>query len=265
MNKIFSTVFILTFFLGALLSFSALAKSKAKPTASEPIYQRIDADEDFETYETAEAEEIYDPYENVNRKIFALNDVFDRYFAEPIAKGYRSLIPRPARNSVRNFLNNLASPISGVNSLMQGKVDNSLATFSNFFINSTIGIGGLFDVAGQKGIIYKSEDFGQTLGHYGTKPGAYLLLPVLGPSTIRDFGGWSTDTAIHPLGFNLLHIGGEINLVDPDYRYGLAIMSGIDMRESLIDIIEDIRKDSFDPYATIRSAYMQKRATDIKN
>ena len=206
-----------------------------------------------------------DPYEKFNRKIYSFNDAFDRYFFEHVAKAYRHGIPQPARKIIRNFLNNLSLPVSAVNSILQGKIDNSLATFSNFIINTTIGLGGMFDIAVQKGIFYKHEDFGQTLGHYGVGSGAYLVVPFLGPSSSRDFGGWLTDRGVDPLGFNLLEIGGKTDLVESNYRIALALMSGIDKRESLLDIVDDVRKDSFDPYATIRSAYLQKRENEIKN
>lgn len=228
-------------------------------------YQKFESEEEFETYENADVKEIYDPYEKLNRKIYAFNDSFDRYLFEPISKAYRTGVPKPARNGIRNFLTNLSLPVSALNSFLQGKMDNGLATFSNFLINSTIGIGGLFNVAGEKEIRYKSEDFGQTLGSYGSGSGAYLVIPFLGPSSTRDFSGWLTDKAVNPLGLNAFNVGDKRNLMEIEYRIGLIVASGIDTRESLIDIIDDLRQDSFDPYATIRSAYLQKRSTDIQN
>jgi phospholipid-binding lipoprotein MlaA len=169
------------------------------------------------------------------------------------------------RNVVRNFVTNLSLPVSTFNSILQGKSENSLATFSHFLINSTIGIGGLFNVAGEKNIRYNQEDFGQTLGHYGVDSGIYIMITFLGPSSARDLGGLAIDKSVNPIEFNLLEVGGERNLMPTDYRLALATTTGIDKRESLIDIIEDVRKDSFDFYATLRSAYIQKRVTEIKN
>ena len=228
-----------------------------------PAFAEID--DEFETYETSEPEEIYDPYEKINRKVFAVNDVFDRHLFGPIAKTYRKSLPEGVRDAVHNFLNNLSLPISSVNSLVQGKTDNALATFSNFLINSTVGLAGLFDVAGRKGIFYKYEDFGQTLGRYGAGSGAYLMLPVLGPSSTRDLGGLTADRMVNPIGFNVFEVGGRREIVPAGYFLGLGLVSGIDTRESLIDVVDDVRRDSFDPYATIRSAYLQKRLNDIKN
>ena len=245
------------------------AKPKKEPVKSAVINKKIakatdEEDEEFESYVSNEFQ-IYDPYEKVNRKIFVFNEAFDQYFFEHVARAYRRGVPKPARTSIGNFLNNLSLPVSAINSLVQGRVDNGLATLSNFLINTTIGIGGLFDIAKEKGILYKSEDFGQTLGHYGTSSGAYLMIPFLGPSSTRDFSGWVVDKAINPTGFNALEVGGTSDLIDGGYRFALGTMSAIDTRENLLEIIDDIRKDSFDPYATIRSAYLQKRSVETKN
>jgi phospholipid-binding lipoprotein MlaA len=257
----------ITLIFSFLFPSSAFAKSTSKntkkATQSAMYYQRFENEDEFETYETNESE-IYDPLEKYNRKIYAFNDTFDRYFFEYVAKTYRKSVPKSFRDTIRNFLTNLSLPISTFNSLLQGKTDNSLATFSNFLINSTIGIGGLFDVATKKGIRYNPEDFGQTLGHYGITSGAYLVLPVLGPSSTRDLGGLLVDKSVNPIEFNFLEVGGSENLVDVNYRLAIATASGVDKREGLIDIIDDIRRESFDPYATIRSAYLQKHTSDIK-
>jgi phospholipid-binding lipoprotein MlaA len=228
-------------------------------------YQSFEDEDDFDTYETTSISEIKDPLEKYNRKIFVFNDTFDRYFLEHLAKAYREKLPKPIRNMVRNFLTNLSLPVSTVNSILQGKTENSLATFSHFLINSTVGIGGLFDVAGEKNIRYNHEDFGQTLGHYGVDSGIYIMIPFLGPSSTRDLGGLVVDKSINPVEFNLLEIGGETDLIGADYRFAIAAASGVDKRESLLDIIEDVRNDSFDFYATLRSAYIQKRNSEIKN
>ena len=260
---------ILIVFLTVFLPLSAwseedpVAYQNQIATPNQQVDDGLDAE--FASYETESVEEIYDPLEKYNRKIFVFNDYFDRYFLEYIAKFYRKEVPPSARYSIRNFLINLSLPISSFNSLLQGKTDNSLATISTFLINSTIGVLGLFDVAGERSIRYKLEDFGQTLGHYGVKSGAYLVLPFLGPSSSRDFTGLLTDKAVNPIEFNALEIGGKTNLIEANYRLALAAAAGIDTRESLINIIDDIREDSFDPYATIRSAYSQKRLSDVKN
>lgn len=256
-------IFLITIFVSfTLINDSFAANKKTNTVAS---YQAFDDEDDFESYEEINISDIKDPFEKYNRKIFAFNDTFDRYFLEYVAKAYRNNLPKPVRNTVRNFLTNLSLPISTVNSILQGKTENSLATFSNFLINSTIGIGGLLDVAGERNIKYNQEDFGQTLGYYGVGSGVYIMLPFLGPSSGRDFGGMIFDKSINPIELNLFEIGGETNLIDTEYRIAMAATSGVDKREALIDIIEDVRKDSFDFYATLRSAYAQKRSSEIKN
>lgn len=260
MLKNFLIIFTSIFIFLENRAFSADLKEE-KLTAN---YSSFEDEDDFETYEESNVSEIKDPFEKYNRQIFAFNDTFDRYFLEYVARAYRNNLPKPVRNVVRNFLTNLSLPISSVNSILQGKTENSMASFSYFLINSTIGIGGLFDVAGEKSIRYNHEDFGQTLGHYGIGSGIYIMLPFLGPSSGRDFGGMMFDKSINPMEFNLLKIGGGTNFVDGKVRFALAITSGIDKREALIDLIEDVRKDSFDPYSTLRSAYIQKRNSEIK-
>lgn len=259
----------LTIILLIILTYhnQAFAKTNSEPTKETKIasYRAFEDEDDFENYETESASEMKDPLEKYNRKIFIFNDTFDKYFLEHLAKAYRDQLPKPVRNVVRNFLTNLSLPVSTLNSVLQGKTENSLATFSHFLINSTIGVGGLFNIAGEKNIRYNHEDFGQTLGHYGVDSGIYIMIPFLGPSSARDLGGLAFDKSVSPIEFNILEIGGEENLIAVDYRLTLAATAGIDKREALIDIVEDVRKDSFDFYATLRSAYTQKRIAEIKN
>lgn len=225
-------------------------------------------DDEFATYEAEfnknTQKEIYDPLEKINRKIFSFNNTLDIYLVEPVARAYRDYTPKAIRDSLHNFVTNLTLPISAINSFAQGKVENGLATSSNFLINSTIGIAGLFDVAGNKNIKYKEEDFGQTLGYYGVTSGPYLMLPFLGPSNGRDFGGYVVDRSGDPMGFNLLQIGGSEDAISVEARTASAAISVLDLRERLLDPIADARKDSFDLYATLRSVYIQQRELKIK-
>ena len=204
---------------------------------------------------------IYDPYEKYNRKIHSFNEKVDIYFFEKITQAYRFSVPKQARNSVNNFFNNLYAPISAVNSLVQGKVDNSLATFSSFFINSTLGCLGLFDVAKKKHINYQTEDLGQTLAHYGLKSSPYLVLPLLGPSTGIDFVGSTTERLINPLGFDIFNT----NLASTNTQITLNTTNLISNREELLDIIKEIGKNSFDSYSVFRTAYLQRRENQINN
>lgn len=223
-------------------------------------------DDEFKEFESAIIKgSIHDPFESYNRKIYKFNDTIDRYFFEHLARSYRKTIPKPARLSFRNFLDNMTLPLSAINSIAQGKIDNGLATFSTFLINSTLGVGGFFDIARKKGINYEREDFGQTLGYWGFSSDNFLMLPFFGPSNFRDFVGFSVDRTIDPLGFNALQVGGDTNFIDGSKRIFNTAFKVVDNREELLDIIDNIRQDSFDPYATIRSAYLQRRLAQIEN
>ena len=226
----------------ALLAFfylnpQAFANQEGQKTTL--FYEELDDDEDFDLYEESSSTTIYDPFEAVNRKIYIFNDVMDRYFLEHVAKSYRLVIPKEARSLVRNFLVNISLPISATNSLAQGKIDNSLATVSHFLINSTIGIFGIFDIAGEKGVRFEKEDFGQTLGYYGVGSGAYIMIPILGPSSTRDFTGYAVDKSFSPIDFNLAEIGGKRDLIKSKYRLSTAIIAGVDLRESLIEVLDE--------------------------
>lgn len=259
-------VIALTFLTFSFFTNESFAKNNSEKSKKDIAFASMDLidDDDFESYETGDFKEIYDPFEKYNRKILVFNNYFDRYFLEYAAKFYRKNVHKEVRSSTRNFLTNLSLPLVTINSLAQGKVENGLASFSTFIINSTLGIGGLFDIAGKKRIKYNSEDFGQTLGHYGSGAGAYLMLPFFGPSSTRDLSGLAVNNAINPLGFNMLEVGGSREMLRTEYILLIGVASGVDTREGLIEIIDDLKKDSFDFYSTTRSAYLQKRKADIK-
>ena len=137
--------------------------------------------------------EINDPLESMNRATFAVNDALDTVIMEPVARGYRAVAPEPARKGVRNFLRNLRSPVNIANQLLQGDLEGAGNDLTRFAVNSLVGVGGLFDVAGSEGYEYEREDFGQTLGKWGVDSGPYLVLPLLGPSSFRDATGLAID------------------------------------------------------------------------
>ena len=249
----------------AILFFIFLAQSSLAFAAKKSSFE----EDEYELYEQSfsqkNEQKIYDPLEKINRKVFYINDFVDIHLTEPVAKGYRSYVPKFFRTSIRNFLINLSLPISAGNSFLQGKVNNGLATTSHFIINSTVGIGGIFNIAEKKKIYYQREDFGQTLGHYGASPGPFLILPLFGPSTVRDATGLAADTSVSFMGLNALKIGGSReSIIEDDVRVGYIIVSGVDKREDLLDVISDARKNSFDIYAAMRSLYIQNRNSKIK-
>lgn len=196
----------------------------------------------------------YDPLEDVNRGVFAFNDMLDRFFLRPIAWGYGKVLPERAKTAVRHFFRNLGSPARFANDALQGTADDAGTTLARFLINSTVGVGGLFEVAEDWGLPYKPSDFGTTLHTYGVNAGPYLVVPFLGPTTARDGVGLIVDSALNPLTW----------LVDAT-TIGAALGGRIvSTREQLIEPIDEMRKSSLDFYATLRSAYYQDRATDLR-
>jgi phospholipid-binding lipoprotein MlaA len=199
-----------------------------------------------------------DPIEPVNRAIFDLNMFLDGLIVEPLAELYRFMLPQEARNSVRSFLRNLSTPVILANDLMQGEMDRAGNTVARFMVNTTIGVGGLFDIAEKQGYPYHSEDFGQTMAVHGVDDGFYLVLPVLGPSSLRDTGGRVVDIFLDPLSYGSDDIW---DAVGP----GRAIIRGIDARERNIETLRELEQDSVDFYARIRSLYYQTRREEISN
>jgi phospholipid-binding lipoprotein MlaA len=210
---------------------------------------------------TSYEEDFNDPFEDTNRKIFEFNQVVDRNVLVPAAKAYRTALPDPVRDSVRDFLNNLREPLVFVNDTLQGQFERAGTTVGRFVINSTIGIGGLVDVAGRWGIPFHEEDLGLTLGTWGVPEGPYVVVPVLGPSTPRDLGGQVAEGFGDP--WNLLVTGNPYTLYWIPFVRGAV--SGIDQRSRYIETLADIERTSLDYYATIRSLYRQRRAALIRN
>ncbi|MDZ7852386.1 MAG: VacJ family lipoprotein [Halomonas sp.] len=193
-----------------------------------------------------------DPWEGFNRKVFAFNDVIDRYALKPVAKGYRFITPDPVETGVGNFFSNLGEPRTALNSLLQGKGTNAGVATGRFLVNTTVGIGGLFDVASRMEIIGREEDFGQTLAVWGAGEGAYLVLPLLGPSTIRDTAGLPADMVTYPTTY----------VEDDEVRLGLTALRVIDTRAGLLDQEKMIRGDR---YSFIRDAYLQRRRFEVND
>lgn len=218
---------------------------------------RSDTAQQAATYE----EDFNDPLEDTNRKIFEFNQVVDRNVLVPVAKAYRTALPDPVRDSLRDFLNNLREPLVFVNDTLQGEFGRAATTVGRFVINSTIGIGGVVDVAGRWGIPFHEEDLGLTLGVWGIPEGPYIVVPILGPSTPRDLGGQVAEGFGDP--WNRLVTGNPWTLYwIPFVRGGVA---GIDQRSRYIETLADIERTSLDYYATIRSLYRQRRAALIRH
>ena len=193
-----------------------------------------------------------DPWEPANRALYKVNDAVDRATLKPVSKGYRAIVPGPARKGVSNFFRNLTTPRSALNNLLQGKPRRGVSDVARFLVNSTIGIGGLFDVAGASGIEEYNEDFGQTFAVWGMPDGPYVMIPLLGPRTLRDAIALPLDTIADPL-FQY----DNTSVRDP--LYGLRL---IDLRYRLL-AAEKLLEDSKDPYVTVRESYLQNREFEI--
>lgn len=208
------------------------------------------------------ATESIDPLEPLNRAFFALNEAVDAALLLPLARVYRAVLPKPVRDSLRNFTRNLSAPLVLANDILQGEGRRAEITLGRFVVNTTLGLGGLFDPAREMGLAHHGEDFGQTLGAWGAGPGIYLVLPLLGPSTLRDGLGRAADVFMDPL-----HYVGAANGDARRILLGLRGGEFVDARERLIEPMEELRKDPFalDHYTLIRSIYLQHRKNAILN
>jgi len=193
-----------------------------------------------------------DPWEAVNRTVFDLNVALDKATLKPLASGYRKITPGPVRKGVSNFFHNLGKPQSALNNLLQGKPAHGLSELGGFLINSSIGIGGLFNIAIASGLEEYPEDFGQTAAVWGVADGPYLMLPFLGPKTLRDTVFWPLDVLSNPL----YHYSNS-SVRDP--LYGLQY---IDLRYRLFSV-EKLLETSKDQYVTVRESYLQNRTFEV--
>ena len=208
--------------------------------------------------------EVKDCFETINRGIFAFNQGLDKIFFKPIAKGYR-FMPKPIRSGTSNALSNLSNVVTIPNNILQGQFKEAGINTLRFSINSTLGIAGLFDVASYYGLNkLDKEDYGQTLGTWGVKEGCYFVLPVLGPTTVRDtigslanFGGgdaWYNVTIAHDTKY----------FENSDYYYS-RLTAGVDFRAKNLEAFDSLENNSMDLYASVRSLYLQDRKNKINN
>ena len=233
--------------------FLTLVSSQIFAAASDQV--KTDSD-DFET--TSVEDEIYDPLEKVNRAIFSFNNVADKIILEPVAKGYKKL-PSPIQSGISNFLSNLRMPLVVVNQLLQGQGKNAVESTGRFLVNSTAGVLGLIDVADRIGLEEKEEDFGQTLATYGVGDGFYVVLPLFGPSNVRDTTGMIMTMLTDPV--NAYAVREDEGWLVPT-RTGA---NAIDQRSKIIDEVNALRNNSLDYYAAVRSSYYQNRKAAINN
>jgi len=199
-----------------------------------------------------------DPWEGFNRTMFATHEAVDRAVLEPVARGYRAVTPNPVRASVRAFLRNLRSPVILANDLMQGEFERAGRTVLRFGLNTTVGFLGLFDPATGLGIEGHDEDFGQTLAVWGVDSGPYLFIPLMGPTTLRDGLGRIVDNVFDPFNY------AQFENADTA-RIARGALGGVSAREGVLDAVDGIRRDSMDPYASIRTSYLLLRQSAVQN
>jgi phospholipid-binding lipoprotein MlaA len=237
-------------FLAALMLVAGCA-SQPKPAA--------DGWSESEELEIAEVDSDNDPLELLNRFTFSFNMALDTVVFQPVAAYYRFLFPVQVRDSVRNVFRNLRSPLILINDLLQGEMERAETTLVRFIVNSTVGVLGLFDVAADLGHPYHDEDFGQTLAVHGVGEGFYLVLPIIGPSNPRDGVGILADIYLDPVTYAAESADAE------DWLIVRLVAEGIDRRSRNIEVIEDLRRDSIDFYARVRSLHRQSRTNEINN
>ena len=208
--------------------------------------------------------EVNDCFEKVNRGIFAFNQGLDKVIFKPLATGYRKL-PQPVRSGASNALGNLGNVVTIPNNVLQGDLKSAGVNTMRFLINSTLGIGGLFDVASYYGLEKREkEDYGQTLGTWGVGEGCYFVLPVLGPTTVRDSLGSVVNVVGGDAWYNVTVANDTQYFNESDYYFS-KIMSGVDFRAKNLESFDSLEKTSLDLYSSVRSLYLQDRRKKVQN
>ncbi|MBM3564841.1 MAG: VacJ family lipoprotein [Alphaproteobacteria bacterium] len=207
----------------------------------------------------AEYERINDPIEPFNRAIFALNRAIDKALIRPLATLYRDLVPQAVRDAIGNVLANLGTPVVLANDVLQGEPERAKRTLARFVVNSTVGMGGIADVAAEMGVPRHTEDFGQTLAVWGVGEGPYLVLPLIGPSNPRDAVGLVADFFTSPLNWYAVNTGQDW------ITFAHTGTTALDSRTRHMKALDEVEQTSLDYYAAIRSLYRQRRQDEIRN
>ena len=222
------------------------------------------AGSDGELQLSKKSKPVKDCFEPLNRATFAFNQSLDKAILKPIAKSYRNL-PAPVKKGTGNVLNNLSNLITIPNNVLQGDLKLAIINTGRLVVNSTIGILGIVDVAANMGFPeYEKEDYGQTLGAWGVGPGCYLVLPILGPSTIRDTAGSFVNVLGGDPWYNA-SVDGNNEFLDEGIFLTSKILSGVEFRANNIDSLDNLEKNSMDFYASLKSLYLQDRKLKIEN
>ncbi len=254
-----------------------LADASQKITPSAVSATDVSPDEPLDPFAEPgeEAIEEHDPWEPLNTKFFEFNRQLDRWILKPVAKGYNVVVPNIVQIGISNIFYNSRVTPRFMNNMFQGKFRGAGIEAGRFLINTTVGIGGFFDVAQRWNLTTPEEDTGQTLGFYGIKPGPYLMVPLLGPYTVRDLVGYAGDIALNPIYWLILPTMHDIDaiptVISPDERaaiYGITIgvraTEIVNDRSLNLEKFQGVEESTLDLYAAVRNAYLQKRAKAIR-
>lgn len=232
--------------------FSALAVFSGPQAADNPETIRvIEINPDKYNSEYDKAIES-DPWKGFNLAMFKFNNALDQYLVEPLARAYRYIMPKWGRNRISNIFNNVEDSSNLFNSILQGDIEGVFRSFWRMVINTGFGIGGIYDVAGGFGLKEKDKYFSQTLAVYGLGTGPYLVIPFMGPSTPRDFVGDVTDMAAQPTTY-----------IESPASLAIGGTRIVQKRESVLDVTDDLKKNSFDLYSSYKSGYLQNRKKKV--
>jgi len=252
-----------------------LADASATPAPVADVTEQV-SDEPFDPFAKSgeEGVEEYDPWEPFNVKMFEFNRQVDRWVLKPVAKGYNFVMPNAAQIGISNLLYNLRFPARFLNNVFQGKVRGAATEMGRFMLNTTFGLGGLYDVAKNMDITTPEEDTGQTLGFYGVKPGPYLVLPLLPPFSVRDFIGYLGDIALNPINWlvaPIIEVEGIPSVIaHTDRMTSTLVQLGaragemVNERSLNLEKFQGVEEASLDLYAAVRNGYLQQRARAIR-
>ena len=259
---------IITFLISILIASNVSAGSDGEDNLSKKAIDvpdiGITKEKDKSISLSKKDKPVKDCFEGLNRVTFSLNQGLDKVIFEPVAKVYR-VLPSSVRTGTSNALNNLSSLVTIPNNILQGEFKKAGVNSGRFIVNTTVGIVGIFDVAQKIGFSeYEKEDYGQTFGTWGVGAGCYLMLPVLGPSTVRDTVGKFVNIMGGDPWYNA-SVNGNNEYLDESFYTATKILSGIDFRATNIDSFENLEKNSIDFYASVRSLYLQDRQQKILN
>jgi phospholipid-binding lipoprotein MlaA len=252
-----------------------LADASVKPNVASDATEKP-SDDPFDPFAKSGEDSIeeYDPWEPLNTRVFEFNRQVDRWVLKPVAQGYNFVMPNPVQIGISNFFYNLRFPPRFFNNIFQGKAKGAGIEVGRFLVNSTAGVGGLFDVAQHLDLKTPEEDTGQTLGFYGVKPGPYLVLPLLPPFTVRDFAGFLGDIALNPINWlvaPIIEVDGVPSVIAHKNRMtssmvqlGGRVFEIVNDRSLNLEKFQGVEEATLDLYAAVRNAYLQKRARAIR-